>query len=73
MNKLTRLLMVSESSLVSPTSHAFKSLQETTPSSTDSKCKHLQAFYVPAAFVAIDLVTGKHWLSDVLGILVGHL
>lgn len=33
----------------------------------------LQAFYVPVAFVAIDLVTGKQWMSDVLGILVGHL
>ena len=33
----------------------------------------LQAFYVPVAFVAIDLVTGKDWMSDVLGILVGHL
>ena len=36
-------------------------------------CNSLQAFYVPVAFVAIDLVTGKHWMSDVLGILVGHL
>ena len=33
----------------------------------------LQAFYVPFAFVAIDLVTGKHWIEDALGILVGHL
>lgn len=33
----------------------------------------IEAFYVPFAFVAIDLVTGKHWLGDALGILVGHL
>ena len=33
----------------------------------------LQAFYVPFAFLAIDLVTGKHWIGDALGILVGHL
>ena len=39
----------------------------------DTLCDLLQAFYVPVAFVAIDLVTGKHWMSDVLGILVGHL
>eukprot|EP00877_Chromochloris_zofingiensis_P000942 jgi/Chrzof1/10849/Cz05g14130.t1 len=33
----------------------------------------LQSFYLPFAFLAIDIITGKDPIPDILGILVGHL
>ena len=33
----------------------------------------LQAFYLPFAMLALSLVMGGDWLSDLLGILAGHL
>ncbi|DBA75375.1 hypothetical protein WJX77_010985 [Trebouxia sp. C0004] len=33
----------------------------------------VEAFYVPFAFLGISLISGNDWLSDVLGILAGHL
>jgi len=36
-------------------------------------CMVLQAFYVPFAFLGISLISGNDWVSDVLGILAGHL
>ena len=33
----------------------------------------LQAFYVPFAFMGISLISGGNWVSDLLGIIVGHL
>ncbi len=33
----------------------------------------LQAFYLPFAMLALSLVMGGDWMSDLLGILAGHL
>lgn len=33
----------------------------------------LQAFYLPFALAALSLAMGGDWISDLLGILVGHL
>jgi Derlin-2/3 len=34
---------------------------------------NIQAFYLPFALAALDLMMGGNWKADVLGILVGHL
>ncbi len=47
--------------------------QVETPSSDLNVLHVLQAFYVPFAFLGISLISGNDWLSDVLGILAGHL
>lgn len=33
----------------------------------------VEAFYVPFAFMGISLISGGNWVSDLLGIIVGHL
>ncbi|EIE24873.1 Derlin-1 [Coccomyxa subellipsoidea C-169] len=33
----------------------------------------IQAFYLPFALLALDLAMGGDWMSDLLGIIVGHL
>ena len=34
---------------------------------------NIQAFYLPFALMGLSLVMGGDWMSDLLGILAGHL